>query len=153
MVARSDFDFTRHTIVVADDESAAAALLTDTLRLDGHRVTRVGAEWSAAFDLAVRDCHLFICGSGIGGMRAVTLMHAVRDNVPDLPILCVAAALRWSRPLEDRLPTGVTFLREPFSAESFRVGVRPLLPLSSGGTTLAWPAEAVAPGPGLPHGP
>lgn len=60
--------------------------------------------------------------------------------------LRVAAALRWTRRLEGRLPADVTILREPLTAEGLRAGVRPLLPLSSGGTTLAWPAAVERPG-------
>lgn len=142
MVARSEFDFNRQCIVVADDESAAATFVVDTLRRDGHRVTHVSDVGSASFDLALSACHLFICGSGIGGMRAVNLIAELRDNAPELPILCVAARLRWTSRLEGRLPADVTILREPLTAEGLRAGVRPLLPLSSGGTTLAWPALA-----------
>lgn len=140
MVPQSEFEFHRQCVVVADDESPAAAFLVATLRLDGHRVTHLSDPRSAAFDLALDDCHLFICGSGIGGMRAVTLIADLRDNAPDLPILCVAAALRWTRRLEGMLPADVAILREPLTAEGLRAAVRPLLPLSSGGTTLAWPA-------------
>lgn len=144
MVSRSDFEFNRQCIVVADDESPAATFLIETLRLDGHRVTHLSDPRSVAFDLALRDCHLFICGSGIGGMRAVNLIADLRDNAPDLPVLCVAAALRWTRRLEGRLPADVTILREPLTAEALRAAVRPLLPFSSGGTTLAWPAAALS---------
>jgi hypothetical protein len=52
VVSRSEFDISHQYIVVADDESPAAALLIDTLRLDGHRVTHVSVQ-SAAFDLAL----------------------------------------------------------------------------------------------------
>lgn len=133
MVSPAEFD-TNRCIVVADDESPAAALLIDTLRLDGHRVTHVSV-LSAAFDLALEDCHLFICGGGIGGMRAVNLIADLRANAPDLPILCLAVALRWTRRLEGRLPGDITMLREPFTAEAFRAGVRTLLPLPRLGTT------------------
>jgi DNA-binding response OmpR family regulator len=140
VVARSEFEFNRQCIVVADDDSSAAAFVIDTLRLDGHRVTYVSDVQSATVDAALSGCHLFICGSGIGGMRAVTLLTEIRDNAPDLPILCVAASLRWTRRLEGRLPPDVTILRDPLTAEALRAGVRPLLPLSAGGTTLAWSA-------------
>ena len=135
MVLPSDLDFQRHSIVVADGDSTEAALLLDTLRLDGHRVTHVSDPQFAAWDQALGECHLFICGSGIGGIHAVDLMTEVRDNAPDLPILCIAATLRWTRRLESRLPGDVTILREPFTAESLRAGVRPLLPLTSGDPT------------------
>jgi DNA-binding response OmpR family regulator len=134
----TDFDFHRQGIVVADDDCPATTLTIDTLRLDGHRVTHVHDSQFAAVDLALRDCHLFICGAGTGGMHAVHLLSELRDNMPDLPILCLATALRWTRRLEGLLPTDITMLREPFTAERLRAAVRPLLPLTSGGTTLAW---------------
>lgn len=134
----SDFDFRRQCIVVADDECPATTLLIDTLRLDGHRVTHVREVQFAAVDLALRDCHLFICGSGTGGMHAVDLISDLIENEPDMPVLCLAAALRWTRRLEGLLPAGVTILREPFTTERLRAAVRPLLPMTSGGTTLAW---------------
>ena len=145
----TDFDFHRQGIVVADDECPATTLLIDTLRLDGHRVTHVRDSQFAAVDLALRDCHLFICGAGTGGMHAVHLISDLRDNMPDLPVLCLATALRWTRRLEGLLPTDITMLREPFTAERLRAAVRPLLPLTSGGTTMAWatatrPSSAVS---------
>jgi len=136
----SEFDFHRQGIVVADDECPAAALVVDTLRLDGHRVSHVHAIQFAAVDLALRDCHLFICGPGTGGMHAVHLISDLRDNLPDMPVLCLATALRWTRRLEGLLPADITILREPFTAERVRAAVRPMLPRTSGGTTLAWPA-------------
>ena len=87
MVSQSELDFHRRCVVVADDASPAAAFLIDTLRLDGHRVTHLSDARAVAFDLALDDCHLFICGSGIGGMRAVNLIANLRDNEPDLPFL------------------------------------------------------------------
>ena len=146
MSAPSDFDFHRQGIVVADDECPATTSMIDTLRIDGHRVSHVREMQFAAMDLALRDCHLFICGSGTGGMHAVHLISELRDNFPAMPVLCVAAALRWTRRLEGLLPADVTILREPFTAERLRAAVRPLLPQTSGGTTLAWAAT-----PGRPE--
>ncbi len=136
----SDFDFHRQGIVVADDECPAAALVVDTLRLDGHRVSHVREIQFPAIDLALGDCQLFICGPGTGGMHAVHLISELRDNLPDMPVLCLATALRWTRRLEGLLPADITILREPFTAERVRAAVRPMLPRTSGGTTLAWPA-------------
>ncbi|HEU4524393.1 MAG TPA: hypothetical protein VFR62_05190 [Gemmatimonadales bacterium] len=142
MPSPTDFDFHRQAIVVADHDDPATTLVVETLRLDGHRVTHVRDIEFAAIDLALRDCHLFICGPGTGGMHAVHLLSELRDNLPDVPVLCLATALRWTRRLEGLLPADITMLREPFTAERLRAGVRPLLPLTSGGTTLAWATAA-----------
>jgi DNA-binding response OmpR family regulator len=144
VVSRSDFDFHRQCVVVVDDESPAAVHLIDTLRRDGHRVTHLSDVQSAPFDLALRQCHLFICGPGTGGMHAVHLIAAVRDNLPGVPILCVMTASRWSRRLEGLLPDDIGILREPLTPEALRAAVRPMLPQTSGGTTLAWPTVVKA---------
>src|SRR5918993_1218671 len=86
VVSKSKLDFHRRRVVVADEASQAAAFLIDTLRLDGHRVTHLSDVQAATFDLALDDCHLFVCGSSIGGMRAVRLIGNLRDTAPDLPI-------------------------------------------------------------------
>ena len=134
----SDFDFHRQGIVIADEECPATALIIDTLRIDGHSVSHVHEIQFATVDLALGNCQLFICGPGTGGMHAVRLISELRDNLPDMPVLCVTAALRWTRRLEGLLPADVTLLREPFTPERLRAAIRPLLPLTSGGTRLAW---------------
>jgi DNA-binding NtrC family response regulator len=145
VLSRTSFDFNRQRIVVADDESPAAASIINTLRHDGHCVTHVGGARSAALDLAFRECHLFICGTGIGGLRAIGLTEDLRRRIPGLPILCLVDAMRWTPELEARLPADVTILREPVSAALLRAAVRPLLPLLSTGTTLAWQAKTGRP--------
>ena len=150
MSPRTDFDFHRQSIVVADDDCPATTLLIDTLRLDGHRVSHVRDLAYATTDLALSHCHLFICGAGTGGMHAVQLLTELRDNMPEIPVLCLATALRWTRRLEGLLPADVTMLREPFTVERLRAAVRPLLPLTSGGTTLAW-ATAIQSGQVCPE--
>lgn len=148
MSSPTDLDFHRQSIVVADHDGPATTLLIETLRLDGHRVFHVRDLEFAAVDLALRNCHLFICGAGTGGMHAVHLIAKLRDKMPDLPVLCLANALRWTRRLEGLLPADITMLWEPFTAERLRAAVRPLLPLTSGGTTLAW-ATATRPSGGV----
>ena len=143
MVTRPRFDFSRQRVVVADDESAVDPLIIDTLRHDGHRVTRAGDASPEIFDLALRDCHLFICGTGVAGVRAIQLFNDLREQVPGLPILCVAAATGWTPQQEALLPASITLLREPLTAEVVRAAVAQLLPGLSTGTTLAWRVEPV----------
>jgi DNA-binding response OmpR family regulator len=144
----TDLDFHRQVIVVADHDDPATTLVVEALRLDSHRVTHIRDIEFAAIDLVLRECHLFICGPGTGGMHAVHLLSELRDNMPDVPVLCLATALRWTGRLEGLLPGDVTMLREPFTAERLRATVRPLLPLTSRGITLAW-ATTVRPSGGV----
>jgi DNA-binding response OmpR family regulator len=145
VLSRTGFEFDRQRIVVADDDSPVIAIIIDSLRHDGHRVTHAGDGRSATLDLALRECHLFICGSGIGGVRAIDLIGDLRERMPGLAILCLADATRWTPELEARLPVDVTILREPFTADVLRAAVRPLLPRLSIGTTLAWRAGSSPP--------
>ncbi len=144
MVTRPRFDFSRQRVVVADDESAVDPLIIDTLRHDGHRVTRAGDAGPEIFDLALHDCHLFICGTGFAGVRAIQLFNDLREHVPGLPILCVASATGWTSQQEALLPTNITLLREPLTAEVVRAAVAQLLPGLSTGTTLAWRVDSVS---------
>jgi DNA-binding NtrC family response regulator len=141
VVTRPRFDFDRQQVVVANDESAAVPFIIDTLRHDGHRVTRADDASLEIFELAFRDCHLLICGTGLAGARAIRLFDDLHERVPGLPILCVTAATGWTPQQEARLPANVTLLREPLTAEVLRAAVRQLLPGLSTGTTLAWRAE------------
>jgi DNA-binding response OmpR family regulator len=145
VVPRTSFDFSRQRIVVADDESPAAAFVIDTLRHDGHCVTHAGHAPVATLDQALRGCHLFIFGFGIEAVRAVELIDDLLERRPGLPILCLADAMQWTPELEARLPADVAILREPFTAGVLRAAVRPLLPQLSIGTTLAWRAETGLP--------
>jgi DNA-binding NtrC family response regulator len=120
VVSRTGFDFNRQRIVGADDESPAIAIIIDTLPHDGHCVTHAGDARSTTLDLALRECHLFICGSGIGGVRAIDLIGDLRERMPGLAILCLADAIRWTPMLEARLAVDVTILREPFTADLLR---------------------------------
>ena len=67
-------------------------------------------------------------------MRAIRLFNDLREHVPGLPILFVAAATGWTPQQEARLPTNVTLLREPLTAEVLRAAVRQLLAGLSTGT-------------------
>jgi len=138
-------DFSRQRIVVADDDAPAAAFLIGILRHDGHCVTHAGDARVATLDLALRECHLFICGFGTRVASTVDLIDDLLERRPGLPILCLADSRGWTPELEARLPAHVTILREPFTAERLRAAVRPLLPQLSLGTTLAWRAEGRTP--------
>jgi DNA-binding response OmpR family regulator len=95
VVTRPSFDFNRQRVVVANDESAAAPFIIDTLRHDGHRVTRAGDASPEIFDLALRDCHLLICGTGVAGVRAIRLFNDLREP---LTVEVLRAAVRQLLP-------------------------------------------------------
>lgn len=137
MISRTNFTFDRQRIVVADDESASADFIVDTLRRDGHCVTQATDALSATSDFGLRDCHLLIMGAGIDSVPSIELIQELRDRLPALAILCLADEV-WSTPdFESRLPADVPILREPFTAEALRAAVRPLLPRLLMGSVFA----------------
>lgn len=143
VISRTSFAFDRQRIVVADEESPAAAFIVDTLRRDGHCVTQATDALSATADFELRGCHLFIIGAGSDGVPSIELIQELRDRLPALAILCLADRV-WSTPdLESQLPSEVPVLREPFTAEKLRAAVRPLLPQLRMGSVLA--SRAVIP--------
>lgn len=148
MIPRTSFVFDRQRIIVAGADSVAMAFAITTLRHDGHCVTHAADTLLAPSDLALRECHLLITGSGIMGAARADLINGLRERLPALAVLCLACATGegpGSHP-------GVSSLREPFTAEELRAAVRPLLPQLRVGSVLAQlavPAPApVAPADG-----
>lgn len=129
--------FARQRIIVADDDTTAVAFIVDTLRRDGHLVTRATDVLCAADDLALRDCHLVISSMRVNGVRRVDAIAEMRENLPALPLLYVAD-LDFMPGVELQLPVHVTILRQPFTAEQLREAVRPLLPQLRGGSVMGY---------------
>jgi DNA-binding NtrC family response regulator len=145
VLPRTDFVFDRQRIVVAGEDSATVALTIATLRRDGHCVTHAADAGSASWDLALRECHLLIAGSGIGSAGTTDLLDELRERWPALALLCLTAASRT--PVQGDAKPGpcVATLREPFTAEELRAAVRPLLPQLRVGSVLARKRGATSP--------
>jgi DNA-binding NtrC family response regulator len=136
---RTDFVFDRQRIVVAGDDSAIVAFTIATLRRDGHCVTHVADAKSASWDVALRDCHLLIVGSGIAGTVRTDLLDELRAGLPGLALLCLTDASCTPS-------SAAATLREPFTAEELQAAVRPLLPQLRIGSVLARKAPKASPG-------
>ena len=127
MSSPADYAFPRHRIVVADDDAVTSALITHTLRRDGHCVSIDPDALSSSGVLA--ECHLLISSLRIAGAVRMDLLEELREQWPCLPILFLAH--------EGPLPAGVPSLCVPFTREELQAAVRRLLRSLHDGTVLA----------------
>ncbi len=120
------YTFLRHRIVVAEDDGVVSALITRTLRRDGHCVS-LDPE-ALATSGVLSECHLLISSLRVGGAVRMDLLEELRERWPNLPILFLAH--------EGPLPGDLPSLGVPFTGEELRAAVRRLLPAHAG-TVLA----------------
>jgi DNA-binding NtrC family response regulator len=138
------FVFDRQRIVVADEELPVVEFIIETLRRDGHCVSRASDPLYATQDVALRNCHLFISSTQVAGQARPDLLDELRDHLPALAILYLAGP-KPAPDVEAQLPVDVQILREPFTAEELRAAVRPLLPQLGRGSILALSADRSGP--------
>jgi DNA-binding response OmpR family regulator len=127
------YAFLRHRIVVAEDDGVTSALITRTLRRDGHCVSLDPEALSTSGVLA--ECHLLISSLRVRGVVRMDLLEELRERWPALPILFLA----HEGPLSVELPS----LCVPFTGEELQAAVRRLLPAHAG-TVLALEVKAPA---------
>jgi DNA-binding NtrC family response regulator len=78
----------------------------------------------------LKVCDLVISNTRVGGVAGLELIHELRVELPELPIVYLANQGRSWVGLERQLPSDVPVLREPFTAEELRAVVVPLLTAS-----------------------
>ena len=147
---RSSFD--GRYIVVADEDRAVAGLVIETLLDDGHAVFQAYDGLSAVhLALGLKVCDLVISNTRVGGVAGMELIHELRVELPELPIVYLANQGRSWLGLERQLPDDVPVLREPFTAEELRAVVRALL--TAGRESQPRPNRAHRPGTADSPGP
>ena len=140
----------RH-ILVAHEDPSVVALVTQTLRDDGHAVFHAYDGLSAVeLAFALDECHLVVSNTRVHGVAGIDLIRQLRHQQPTLPVMYLANAGRSTPEIESRLPPDVPILREPFTAEELRVAVAELLlrggaqPFEAGGIPQATASDREA---------
>jgi DNA-binding NtrC family response regulator len=120
-------------IIVADEDPKVVAFILKTLREDGHAVFHA-YDGLAAMELifASERIDLVITDTRVAGLPGIQLVHEIRRNRPDLPMLYIANIDRSTPAIESKLPRDVPILREPFTANDVRSMVGPLLTAERG---------------------
>ena len=97
--------FAGRYIVVADEDTAVASLVIETLLADGHAVFQAYDGLSAIeLALGLKICDLVISNTRVGGVPGIDLIHEVRQHLPMLPILYLANPERSSPEMEGGCP-------------------------------------------------
>jgi DNA-binding NtrC family response regulator len=129
---RSDRTSGRHdglNVVIADDDPIVVGQVLATLRADGLRVFHAyDGRAAVELALALRCLHLLISNTRIADVPGIELIHQLRAERPDLPVIYLANIGRSTPAIEAQLPPGVPILREPFTAAELLGLVRRLLP-------------------------
>ena len=114
-------------ILVVDDEPMVRALIARALSDAGYDVVAV-ANGRAALD-AARDAEvgfdLIVTNSYMPGLNGAELVHRVRQDFPELPILHVDDVGRRGRVAQT--PNEIPTIYKPFSIATLQQAVRKLL--------------------------
>jgi DNA-binding response OmpR family regulator len=135
------YAFDRQRIVVAEEDSATAALIIGTLRRDGHCVVHEPTALSGDHSFSLAECHLLISSMRLEGVMRMDLLEETRERLPALPILYLANISQSVAKLAAQLPEGLAVLHAPFTPAELQAAVLPLLPRLRTGTILALPAS------------
>ena len=116
-------------VVVADEDPVIVGQILATLRAAGFRAFHA-YDGRSAVDLALelRNIHLLISNTRIADFPGVELIHQLRAERPNLPVIYLANIGRSTPEIESKLPKGVPILREPFSPDQLLKIVNQLLP-------------------------
>lgn len=120
--------FSGRHVFVADEDPTVVALVTQTLRDDGHAVFQACDGLSAVeLAFALDECHLVISNTRVDGVAGIDLIRQLRHQQPTLPVMYLANTGRSTPEVERQLPPNVPILREPFTADELRAAVVELL--------------------------
>jgi DNA-binding NtrC family response regulator len=116
-------------VVVADEDPVIVGSILATLRSHGLRAFHA-YDGRAAVELAfaLKNIDLLISNTRIADVPGVELIHLLREERPDLPVIYIANVGRSSPDIEARLPKDVPILREPFTPKQLIDLVRGLVP-------------------------
>ena len=142
MLSPSAYAFDRQRIVVADEDSVAAARIIATLRRDGHCVTHEPTALSDPGWLALTRCHLVISSLRVNGLVRMDLLQKLRDQLPAVGVLCLSGETNPT--LDPQLLDSLPVLPASFTTSELRLEVGRLLPQLRAGTVLARPSGETA---------
>jgi signal transduction histidine kinase len=123
------------TILVVDDRPEIGQLMQMMLTLDSHRVLLAQSgeqalslwrEHRPAIDLLITD-------SRMPGMSGSDLIHRVRQDDPELPVLCTSAQTEQDLADGGGLVASVSFLEKPFTRTQLRTIVHQMLGVGDAG--------------------
>lgn len=116
-------------VVIADEDPVVVGQILGALRGAGFRAFHAyDGRAAVELALALRNIDLLISNTRIADFPGVELIHQLRAERPNLPVIYLANIGRSTPEIEAKLPEGTPILREPFSSDELLGLVRGLLP-------------------------
>ncbi|HEU4670947.1 MAG TPA: response regulator transcription factor [Dyella sp.] len=114
-------------ILIAEDDPAIAAAITDALRQGGHAVDHVAS--GAQADVALRDAthDLLVLDLGLPGLDGSEVLHRLRQRGSGMPVLVITAREGLNERVRVLDLGADDYLVKPFALAEFEARVRALL--------------------------
>lgn len=114
-------------ILIAEDDPAIAAAITDALRQGGHAVDHVAN--GAQADIALRDSahDLLVLDLGLPGLDGSEVLHRLRQRGSGVPVLVITAREGLNERVRVLDLGADDYLVKPFALAEFEARVRALL--------------------------
>jgi len=115
-------------ILVVDDEPAVCGAIKMMLQHFGHKVQTANNGRQALALLEEGRFDLVTTDFSMSGMKGDALAVAIKERLPNLPVLMISSNAALAKSFGDQLP-GVDFaIGKPFSLEDLRAAVAKVLP-------------------------
>lgn len=108
-------DTARPRILVVEDDAALREALTDTLELADYEVLEADSGEQALATLSAdSDCQMIVSDVNMGGMSGQELLHAVKQQYPQIPMMLITAYASISQSVDAIKQGAVDYLVKPF---------------------------------------
>jgi CheY-like chemotaxis protein len=114
-------------ILVVDDESAVSKTIKLLLELDGHNVQTANSGREALALLEQCKFDLVTTDFSMAGMKGSTLAAAIKERLPNQPVLMISTNGALAKAAGDPLPGVDLVMSKPFYLEDLRKAVAKVL--------------------------
>jgi len=115
-------------ILVVDDEPAVCGAIKMMLQHFGHKVQTANNGRQALALLEEGRFDLVTTDFSMSGMKGDALAVAIKERLPNLPVLMISSNAALAKSFGDQLPGVDLAIGKPFSLEDLRAAVAKVLP-------------------------
>jgi CheY-like chemotaxis protein len=115
-------------ILVVDDEPAVCGAIKMMLEYDGHKVQTANNGREALSLLEQGKFDLVTTDFFMTGMKGDALAAAIKERLPNQPVLMISANGAIAKSSGDKLPGVDLVISKPFSLEGLRKAIAKVLP-------------------------
>ena len=118
----------RPTVLIVEDDAALRDALCATVELAGFAVESADSGSRALQLVENSDCNLIISDVQMPGMDGLGLLHKLKTNVPDIPVVLMTAYGTIEKAVDAMRAGASDYLVKPFEAEILVKMIRRYLP-------------------------